>query len=245
MPRTQPGRAAGPRPGYGRAVPVLAAAFCPHPPLLVPELAGGAAGELDALRAACDEAVEAIAGYGVPVLALGPGATTQTYGPEAGGTFRPWGVDVPAGGQAGPHLPLSLTVGAWLLDRAGVSLDRRRYVAIADTDGAADPAPRSDGDEVLLVMADGSSSRTTKAPRGLHEAAEAYDAAVVAALASGDPGGLAAAAEPSLSRAVGAGGAGAWRAAVHLLVGRRPTRSRLLAAEAPYGVGCAVAVWTW
>src|SRR5439155_17718687 len=33
---------------------VVAAAFCPYPPLLVPALAGGAAAELDDLLAACD-----------------------------------------------------------------------------------------------------------------------------------------------------------------------------------------------
>ena len=39
---------------------LLAAAICPHPPLLVPEVAAGAAPETDDLRAACRAAVAAL-----------------------------------------------------------------------------------------------------------------------------------------------------------------------------------------
>jgi hypothetical protein len=38
-------------------VALVSVAVCPHPPLLVPEVAAGAAPELDDLRAACDTAV--------------------------------------------------------------------------------------------------------------------------------------------------------------------------------------------
>src|SRR5690606_32436916 len=38
-------------------VRLVAAAVCPHPPMLVPQLAAGAAAELDALRAAAESAV--------------------------------------------------------------------------------------------------------------------------------------------------------------------------------------------
>ena len=38
-------------------MPLLAAAVCPHPPMIVPAVATGAASELDGLRTACDEAV--------------------------------------------------------------------------------------------------------------------------------------------------------------------------------------------
>ena len=102
------------------------------------------------------------------------------------------------------------------------------------------------GDEVLLVMADGSSTRTPKAPGGLHEGAEAYDAAVVEALRSGDPAALGAGCRARRSaERVGAGGAATWRAAAQLLAGRTPTGARVLAADAPYGVGSPVALWTW
>jgi len=44
---------------------VVAAAFCPHPPLPAPASAGGAAAAVDDLRAACDLAVRRL-------LAAGP-----------------------------------------------------------------------------------------------------------------------------------------------------------------------------
>lgn len=242
----RPDLAAGPartsRPGYGRAVPVLAAAFCPHPPLLAPELAGGAAHELDDLRAHCDGVVGALAAYDVPVLVLGRGPTGRSYGPQASGTLAPWGVDVRAGGTDRASLPLSLTLGAWLLDRAAVAPADRAYRSVGDD---ADPGGAPEGDVVLLVMADGSSARTPKAPGGLHPAAEGYDAAVVAALAAGDALALLAAADSSGAAAVGAGGAATWRAAAALVRERPPAEVRLLAAEAPYGVGYPVAFWSW
>ena len=48
---------------------LLAAAVCPHPPLLVPEVAAGAAHETDDLRDACRRAVATLAPY--PVIAVG------------------------------------------------------------------------------------------------------------------------------------------------------------------------------
>ncbi|MBX6769006.1 MAG: hypothetical protein IRY90_17965 [Actinomadura rubrobrunea] len=39
---------------------LVSAAVCPHPPLLVPEMAGAAAGELDGLPHACDDAVRTL-----------------------------------------------------------------------------------------------------------------------------------------------------------------------------------------
>ena len=50
--------------------------FCPSPPLLVPELAAGAAAELDPLRAACREAVRRLLATRpdeVVVIGTGPG----------------------------------------------------------------------------------------------------------------------------------------------------------------------------
>ncbi|MHC5906030.1 hypothetical protein ACVNF4_19305 [Streptomyces sp. S6] len=40
---------------------LVAAAVCPCPPLLVPEIAAGAAPELDAARAACTDALGVLA----------------------------------------------------------------------------------------------------------------------------------------------------------------------------------------
>ena len=98
---------------------------------------------------------------------------------------------------------------------------------------------------MLLVMGDGSSTRSAKAPGGLNPSAEAYDEAVGEALAAGDPAALVAAAAPAESEAVGAIGAATWRAAAALLDGQPTAAARLLTTEVPYGVAYLVATWTW
>jgi hypothetical protein len=118
------------------AVPLVTAAVCPYPPVLVPEVAAGAAGELADLRAACDAALARIVAAGArQVIVLGPGQEERTYDPPLCGSFRRWGVsmEVTIGG-ADPGsdreaLPPSLTIGAWLL---------RRVLAVDATDRADD-----------------------------------------------------------------------------------------------------------
>jgi len=183
---------------------------------------------------------------------IGSGLGAQTYGGEAAGTLAPWGVDVVAGGSGPTTLPLSLTVGAWLLDRADVAVAERSYRSLTDTAADAGEADAVEAalaqgtgpDVVLLVMGDGSSTRTAKSPGGLNPGAEAYDATVCAALSTGDAVALAAAAAEPASRAVGAAGGAAWRAAASLLGGPPLAAARLIAFEAPYGVAYPVAVWT-
>ncbi|MGA4726726.1 hypothetical protein ACPB67_04865 [Micromonospora taraxaci] len=108
---------------YGERVPLVAAAVCPHPPLLVPEVAGSAAPELDDLRAACDTAVRRLLAVGPDsVVLLGTGPVTGPIRTPATGSLQPWGVDldvplVPGQPDRGAVLPLSLTIGAWLLTR--------------------------------------------------------------------------------------------------------------------------------
>ncbi|MEU1805289.1 class III extradiol dioxygenase subunit B-like domain-containing protein [Streptomyces sp. NPDC019937] len=126
---------------------LIAAAVCPCPPLLVPELAAGAAPELDSLRAACLDAVAALAAARPERLIVAGPAEHSGRGSHpqgATGSFSGFGVDVevrlggaaPAsapgadrGGETGTReagdavtgrpLPPSLAVGAWLLERAG------------------------------------------------------------------------------------------------------------------------------
>ncbi|MDG4808503.1 hypothetical protein O7634_17270 [Micromonospora sp. WMMD1120] len=108
---------------YGEWVPLVAAAVCPHPPLLVPEVAGSAAPEMDDVRAACDTAVRRLltAQPDIVVL-LGTGPATGAIPSPATGSLQPWGVDLdvplaPGQPDRGAVLPLSLTIGAWLLAR--------------------------------------------------------------------------------------------------------------------------------
>jgi hypothetical protein len=107
----------------------VAAAVLPHPPLLAPGLAGGAAAELDPLRAACRQALSAVVAATDVTILVGDGPAWGVPEPTAPGSFRPYGADVevtlPA--LAGLHLPglppparlvelpLSLAVAAHLL----------------------------------------------------------------------------------------------------------------------------------
>ena len=102
---------------------MLAAAVVPFPPLLVPALAGGAAAEVTDLLAACEEAVSGLAAeLPQPLVVVGPGERTRRHPAGAWGTLAGFGVAVeaPRRPRSGlPHLPLSLTIGSWLLDRVG------------------------------------------------------------------------------------------------------------------------------
>jgi hypothetical protein len=112
------------------AMTAARAALLPHPPLLLPELAGGAAGELDPLRAACRKAVDDVLGATAALVVIGDGPVWGIAARGAVGSFQPYGaavevrlpeerlwVDLP--GLPEPHrldqLPLSLAVAAWLL----------------------------------------------------------------------------------------------------------------------------------
>ena len=118
--------------GYGEVVPLVAAAICPHPPLLVPSIAAGAAAELDHLRAACAAAVEEVFQAGPDAIVIvGSGAVTRDHGPHNFGAFDPYGVreTYALGGRdalaVGERLPLSLGMGAWLLRDRATTPDRR------------------------------------------------------------------------------------------------------------------------
>jgi hypothetical protein len=109
--------------------PPAAAAVLPHPPLVVPELAGAAAGELDPLRAACRQALSAVVAETDCIVVVGVGPVWGIPLASAVGSFRPYGADVQAAlpalvdldppGLPPPArldtLPLSLAVAAHLL----------------------------------------------------------------------------------------------------------------------------------
>jgi len=91
---------------------VSTVAFCPSPPLLVPELAAGAAGELDPLRAACREAVRRLlAGRPGEVIVIGTGSGGGRFPPGTTGTLAGYGVPVTATLPGVPPLPGALPAG--------------------------------------------------------------------------------------------------------------------------------------
>ncbi|MFJ4966266.1 hypothetical protein ACIP6P_28090 [Streptomyces sp. NPDC088729] len=240
---------------------LAAAAVCPCPPLLVPEVAAGAAPELDRARAACLDALGVLAAARPDLLIVVAPADDDRAGAYPAGTtgsFRGFGValDVtlgpPAeGGPADPEhrpLPASLAVAGWLLERArwanapveGLALPERLSAADCVRAGQ-ETAARADR-VALLVMGDGSACRSLKAPGYLDERAAAFDAEATAALGSADLDALAAL-DATLAYELKAAGRAPWQ----LLAGAARGAGlggRLLYEDAPYGVGYTVAAWS-
>jgi len=224
--------------------------------MIVPELAGAAAGELDDLRNACAAAVDGLlAAEPDTLLVLGAGPRTVRHGPADHGSLRPYGLDrtVPlgrGGDVAGrSDLPLSLLVGAWLLHRAGAD-GRRRGQSVA-RDAPVDECRRIGGQLVedphdriaLLVLGDGSACRGERSPGYDDPRAEPYDDGVARALAEADGAALSAL-EPELSTRLRVAGRAPWQvlaAAVARTGG--PWRGDLSYYAAPYGVSYFVANW--
>ncbi|MEU6076466.1 hypothetical protein [Micromonospora sp. NPDC047074] len=236
-------------------MPLVAAAVCPHPPLLVPEVAGAAASELDDLRAACDVALaRLLAAEPDQFLLVGGGPETVRFNAADQGSLRPYGVDrdvrlwkVNCAG--GVRLPLSLTVGAWLLGRTGTDLPRFAEAVAADATGeecaalGAELARRAEGRTALLVLGDGSACRGEKAPGYDDPRARPYDEGVARALAGADADALLGL-DPALSAELRVAGRAPWQ----VLAGAvRATggawRGELHHAAAPYGVTYLVATW--
>ncbi|MFJ9908532.1 class III extradiol dioxygenase subunit B-like domain-containing protein [Streptomyces sp. NPDC101152] len=236
---------------------LVAAAVCPCPPLLVPEVAAGAAPELDRARAACTDALGVLAASRPDLMVVVGPAERSGRGTHAEGTpgsFRGFGVDLDVrlgtgrGTAAGRYLPPSLAVAAWLLERTGWSdapieglgvgepLEAERCIQVG-----RDIAARSER-VALLVMGDGSACRTLKAPGYLDERAEAFDAEVARALGAADVAALKAL-DAELAYELKASGRAAWQVLAGAAEGTDLTGA-LLYEDAPYGVGYVVATWS-
>jgi hypothetical protein len=250
----------------------VAAAVLPHPPLLVPELAGTAAAELDPLRAACREALATVVAAAELVIVVGDGPVWGVPEPSAPGSFAPYGADVEVALPAAPaaldlpelpaparlpDLPLSLAVAAHLL----AALDRppaRLFAATVPTSlgpgaaaaigraltGAARNGPATiDGPVGLVVMADLSACRTERAPGAFRAEAAAVDDSVAEALRTGKPARLL-----DLDPALAADLMVTGRVPLQVLAGafesEPAVHGRVLYEDAPYGVGYLVAVLT-
>src|SRR6516162_1238027 len=103
---------------------LIAGAVCPHPPLLIPAAFGSAASdppaELRSVAVAAGRAVSGLAGARPDlIVVVGGGAAERDYTADASGGLHAFGVDVTVG-PGEPVLPLSLTVGRWLLERTGI-----------------------------------------------------------------------------------------------------------------------------
>jgi hypothetical protein len=278
---------------------LVAAAVCPHPPLLIPAAAGAAGWTADAgdtadagageepqdggepaaaggtaggepppgddavlpwVRAACRAAVAGLSRAEPDLIVVVGGADAAgEYSGSAAGSLQEFGVPVTIGSGL-PVLPLSLTVGAWLLRSCGLRPDEApvdgdppgvapalRLQAVARDTPAPDclrlgerlaaAAPRV----AMLAMGDGSARKATGVPGAPDPVADRYDAEVAAALAAAEPSRLAKL-DAAFDDVLSVAGRAAWQVLAGAAAGRR-LRGTLRCAVAPFGVSYLVASW--
>ena len=248
---------------------LVAAAVCPETPLLVPELASGAAGETRELREAASAAARALLSTDPEVLVVAAGTPGKRSGRAAfGGSFRPYGVDLVVGAEELASAELAqpaaddewveangpgLAVARWLVDTVRIDTAHADLAVEAWAVGAdADPADcaalgarfaAADRRIALLVMGDGSARRGEKAPGYVDERAVPFDEGVGAALAGADAAALAGV-DPELAARLMVAGRAAWQVlAGAVRADARRWSGELLHFCAPYGVGYFAAAW--
>jgi len=197
-------------------------AFLPTTPLLIPQVATGAASELDTVRDAARRSVDQVCQAADDVAVLVPGRADHRLDSWS---LSGYGVSV----GEGRSQPLPVAVAGWLLD------GRDAHVLGADL--AADRLPDFDG---VLVMGDGSSARTEKAPGHLDARAIPFDTGVLDALGAGDAAALAGL-DLQTAAAVGAAGAVVWQAVGGCVA--TVDEAEVLAVDDQYGVLYVVAMW--
>lgn len=223
-----------------------AIAIVPSAPVMVPELASGAAAELADLR----EAVfTAVAGLPPRWIAIGVGSRDALIDPHHIGTFAGYGVDLrvtlsPGVDGEPSALPLCALITGWVRGaaRSDASAEVRVYAERGGVDAAVAHGRRlrTEIDEAadrigVLVVADGATTLTPAAPGGYDPDSIAVQAALDDALAVGDAGALTRLPEGIVGRV-----------AYQVLAGLVPGGPRLakeLYRGAPYGVGYFAGVW--
>jgi hypothetical protein len=223
-----------------------AIAIVPSAPVMVGELASGAAAELTDLR-------EAVFGAVAPLparwIAVGLGRTDSVVGSHQSGTFAGYGADVPITLSPGlpdapTELPLCALVTGWV--RGQVKPDAKAEVRVYAADHGVDAALdhgrrlRAEIDEAadpvgVLVVADGANTLTPPAPGGYDPDSIPVQTALDDALAAGDAAALMRLPDSIVGRV-----------AYQVLAGLTepgPRSAKELYRGAPYGVGYFVGVW--
>jgi hypothetical protein len=223
-----------------------AISIIPSAPVLVPELAGGAADEVAELRAAMVAAAEALPQRWIVV---GVGAGDAVIDSDRVGTFAGFGVDVvvrlsPQAAALPVEMPLCALIGGWIRSQAqpDAHAQVRVYAESHDADAALELGRRlrseielSSEPTGVLIVADGANTLTPAAPGGYQPADVGVQDALDDALASGDVSSLA-----QLPAQVGG------RVAFGVLAGLAepaPRSAKELYRAAPYGVGYFAGVW--
>jgi hypothetical protein len=238
---------------------LTAGAVCPHPPLLVPGALGAAAGRppavLRAVADACAVAVHSlITAEPDLIVVVGGGPADREYDAGAAGSLRAFGVPVTVG-VGEPVLPLSLTVGRWLLDRALAAPAVRGHARLPEVffQAVDQRAPAADCLKLgmliaeraprvaLLAMGDASARRVRDIEGAPDPQAQEYDDEVAEALAAADARWLGRL-DPAQDDELIVAGRAAWQVLAGAASGRR-LHGRLLCMAMPYGVTYLVASW--
>ena len=235
---------------------IVSAAICPSPPLLARELTGQAA-PLPELRDACAAALAALLAAAPDIVVVtGPAELTADFGHHGRLDLAAYAPALYTNGDE-PALPLSLGIGARLLDEAGYAGPRSfRGIGVSAPAEAclrlgrqiAASAPNCPNQRVaLLAVGDGSARRSVTAPGYLDERAAPFDESVARAVRDGEPAVLAAL-DPELAADLMADGRAAWQVLAGALTAEGATpgglRGDVLYEQAPLGVAYLVAVLT-
>ncbi|MFZ5870129.1 MAG: hypothetical protein ACOYXW_06345 [Actinomycetota bacterium] len=225
---------------------IVAAALCPHPPLLLREVTG-AVDAAASLRSACAEAVRALTGALDPatdvvhvVGADGPLVTPASFAPSP--VIKESKPD-----QGIRARPLSLLVGMRLLAEAGWGGEVVPHAVAPDAPpgecwALGEALATAARPTAVLALGDGSARRGPKAPGYVDERAASFDADVLDALAAADADRLAAV-DPELAAVLLAAGRPAWQVLAGALPWLGVSRGRLRYADDPFGVMYAVCTW--
>ena len=222
-------------------MPVLiSVAFVPATPLLVPQIAQGAAHELAHLRQASLDAVTQLVQSGADQLVVV--ATAPVTGPATGEPdWSGFGVGTAPTGQV---LSPSLSIGHWLLDHVGAQADL--YIGVSPLAASAECAVLGKslvGEQSLavLVVGDGSACRSDKAPGSLDPRAQEFDAEVIEALRLGDSARLSRL-DSDVATELQVDGRAPWQVVAAMV--DAPMASQVVASDDPYGVLYVVAPWS-
>ena len=223
---------------------ITAAALCPSAPLLHPDLTGREV-VVPELRAASAQAAQWLCRDDpATIVVVGPAAATGEW--DAAGRLEP-AAFAPAVARTGTRtrsLPLSLGLGALLLDQAGYR-GRRRLLAVGQDEPASACAAVGaeldgvDGPAALLVMGDGSARRSLKAPGYLDARAAAFDEEVERAIRAGQLDALLRL-DQALARDLMATGRPAWQVLAGAMRDLAPVTKVLYRGD-PFGVAYLVA----
>jgi hypothetical protein len=203
---------------------IVGAVSCPQPPFLLPGNTGRPVAEVESLRTACLAAVaELLAADPDRIVLIGGRAVSEP--PD--------------------RAPLSVEVGRLLLADYRGPVDELVVACDADPEHCLrlgrELALRTSQPTGLLVLADGSARRGLKAPGYLDDRAVPFDAGIEAALANGDPAGLAAL-DAGLAAELLVAGRAAWQVLAGATEGGT-FRAAVSYSADPFGVWYPVSSW--